>query len=368
MKKNIYKPITIVIGIIMLAGSCQNKSYEFPKAPEQVFLTEENMPPVEYFTLEKVGLPKGAQIDQRFNVYADTLLLTEQDKAPSPFMLSVYNLNTKELVAGYFTKGRGPGEMIAPSCVFRGSEVFVVDLALKRVAVLNIDSIAQLRYDYKPTIINTDRICTEYTRCVNDTLIGINDFHFYGFGYEQVPEFIKVSCADGKLPDNYSPKKMQGAGPANINSRISYFNNYTKQYVVAWCRFPYINIFDENFDLQKQYIGPDSYMTNLDEDAFGVLSKDTALTLYYNGGTQTDNNLLYVNYRKSGVNMDWAPDNIEIYCFDKSLNLVRRLKQKETTKAFLFNPSYCEKTGNLYFEARNNDSGELELYRCIFDK
>ena len=360
--------LAVVVCMFFFIASCRNKDYKFPKAPEQVFLTEENMPPVEYFTLEKVEIPEDAQTSRWFYLHADTLLFTVQNKAPNPFLLSVYNLMTNELVAGYFIKGRGPGELVSVHCIFRNDEIFVNDVTQK-VAVLNIDSIARLLYEYKPTIISTDWY-TEYTRYVNDTLIGINDFHFYGFGYEQLPEFVKVSCLNGEIPKECFPEKMKGTGPMNINMRISYFNEYTKQYVVAWRSFPYLSVYDENFNLQKQYIGPDNYMPNLVEynDDGVFFNIDSVRTRFYLDGCQTENYIFFINDRICGENYSSKPKNAEIYCFDKSLNLVRRLKQKDLQTKYLLLPSYCEKTGNLYFQVFDEDSGGYLLYKCVFEK
>lgn len=369
MKQKHYKQLINVFGIIMLAISCQNRECKFAQAPTQVFLTEENMPPIEYFTLKKVELPASAQMDRWYYLHADTLLLTEQNKHPDPYLLSVYNLKTQELVAGYFTKGMGPGELISAHCIFREDEVFVIDYTQNKVAVLSIDSIALLGFDYIPTIISTDGICTEYTRCVNETLIGINDFHFYGFGYENVPEFVTVSCTDGKFPENYMPKIMKGVGPMNINMRISYFNEFTKQYIVAWRHFPYINIYDEKFNLQKQYVGPDTHMPNLiarnDDGIF--FEPDSVRTRYYMMGCQTKNHIFYINDRFQGNSRNLVSVNDEVYCFDKSLNLVRRFKQKDSNAELLL-PSYCEKTDNLYFEICDENTGDYVLCKCVFDK
>lgn len=369
MKHN--KILIIGFCMIMLVDSCQDKEYEFPKAPEQVFLTEENMPPIEYFTLEEVDVPKTAQMDEFYFVYADTLLFTVQNKKPNPYMLSVYNMKTQELVAGYFTKGMGPGELLSVQCVFRKNEVFVHDGSQNKLAVLNIDSVALLGNEYNPPIILTDWSCSEFPRCVNDTLIGVNKFHFYGFGYERLPEFVKISCANDNSLKGAFPEKMEGVGAANIGQRFSYFNEHTKQYIVAWAYFPYVNIYDENFRLQKQFIGPDRCMPSLKEyEGYGVhFYKDSEYSLNYAFGCQTESYTFYFNHRFQGK-MPEMPKvdcvNAEVFCFDKSLNLVRRLKQKNFSTGHFY-LSYCEKSGNFYFNAKNEE-GETCLYKCIFDK
>lgn len=366
------KQVTLLaIGIctLLLSSSCQNKEYGIPKAPEQVFLTEENMPPVEYFTLEKVEVPKSSELDERYYVYADTLLFTLQSKIPSPYMLSVYNLKTKELVAGYFRKGSGPEELISIKCSFHENEIYAFDVTQNKVAVLNVDSIALLKYGYAPAMITLQGgDCKCFTRCEHDTLIGINQFHFYGFGCEKVPEFLKIGCSDGKIPESSS---IVDNIPININYRIPYYNESTHQYVVAWNRFPYINIYDENFKLRKQYVGPDNYMADLIVwPDFGnmIMDRDTTSEYFYADGCQTETHIFYLNYRFWGKAYNWATVglNAEIFCFDSSLNLVRRLKQKDFTSTY-FNVSYCEKSGNMYLNAEDED-GEICLYKCVFEK
>lgn len=369
MKRNLYKHLAIAFGVIMLAGSCQNKGYEFPKAPEQVFLTEENMPPVEYFTLEKVAVPESTELDESYYVYADTLLFTTQSKIPSPYMLSVYNMKTQELVAGYFTKGRGPGELISIKCSFHKNELFAFDVTQNRVAILNVDSIALLKYGYTPAMVTLQGgTVGNPARYENDTLVAINDYHFYGFGCERVPEFLKICCSDGIIPESAN---IVDNVPLNINFRQLFYNKTTRQYVVAWSQFPYIDIFDENFNLQKQYVGPDNYMADLIVlPDFGnmIMDRDTTSQSFYAPGRQTENYIFYINRRFYGKRYHWETvgRDAEIFCFDSSLNLVRRLKQKDFTSTY-FNVSYCEKSGNMYLNAEDED-GERCLYKCIFEK
>ncbi len=95
---------------------------------------------------------------------------------------------------------------------------------------------------------------------------------------------------------------------------------------------------------------------------------DSVRTRFYLDGCQTENYIFFINDRICGENYSSKPKNAEIYCFDKSLNLVRRLKQKDLQTKYLLLPSYCEETGNLYFYVYDEGSDDYMLCKCVFDK
>lgn len=355
------KAILYLISILFLVTSCRSDGYDFPKAPEQVFLTEENMPPIEYFTLEEVELPETAELSNEFYVYADTLLLTTQERRPEPYLLSVFNMKTKKMYAGYFTKGNGPGELLSIDCKFRNDEIYVYDYVRHAISIVSIDSILEKKYEYKPAIVKIEEmVCIDFIRRIKDSIVGQYVNHFYGFGCDKQPEFIKISCSDGVA----SCKRTSEINSFDVNQRRTFYNRHTNQYISEWLSFPYINIYDENFALQKQYIGPDSYMLDIVCQDGMLSEKDNAHTTYYGRCFQSRNHILFVNNRE--IKEHPLVPIQEIYCFDSTLNFVRRFKQKEAIRSFGA-ISFCEESGDLYLNAADKD-GVRRLYKCIFDK
>ena len=95
MKKII--TIMVAVAVTSLAAIAQ----PYPTTDNIIRLTDQNMPAVEYFTLEKIRLPE-KYADAQYFVYNDSVLIIINNQRPLPFVVTFYNLNTKKIIAGFF--------------------------------------------------------------------------------------------------------------------------------------------------------------------------------------------------------------------------------------------------------------------------
>ena len=82
---------------------------------EIVTLQEETLPPVQPLKLEKIDINEDYTMgDPQCWIYHDSVLVVLKWDDPYPLkkMLTLVNLNTGNIIAEYFTNGRGPGELL----------------------------------------------------------------------------------------------------------------------------------------------------------------------------------------------------------------------------------------------------------------
>ena len=89
MKKII--TMMVAVAVSSLAAIAQ----PYPTTDNIVRLTDQNMPAVEFFTLEKVKLPEKYANAQYF-VYNDSVLIIINNQRPQPYVVTFYNLNTQK--------------------------------------------------------------------------------------------------------------------------------------------------------------------------------------------------------------------------------------------------------------------------------
>ncbi|MBO7476584.1 MAG: hypothetical protein J6U04_01460 [Salinivirgaceae bacterium] len=363
MKKIIITMIAVAVS--GLAASAQ----PYPTTDNIVRLTDQNMPAVEYFTLEKIKLPE-KYADAEYHIYNDSIAIIINYKNPQPYVVTFYNLNTKKEIAGFFKYG----EMMMASGDVRCNNLIVRDGSLHVISRLNIDSVLTEKYAYKPSVtqLPTAHSCVY----VDENTITMENPMYVSdeYGVEGLPEFIQFDAKTGKPLANY--KQNNKNFPSNLTQRsIAYCNS---KYIAFWYDFPIITIYDKDFNLIKMYRDDKFKDTEVREEDLELLSDN--IDGFFLFARQTDNYIFACNGRahisreeflkKGGFQWAQTADftmarfkDQEIWCFDNDMNLVRRFKCKNRI-SFIRKISYNEKTKNLFINAM--DENEVYcLYRCI---
>ena len=365
MKKRILTMITVAVS--SLAAIAQ----PYPTTDNIVRLTDQNMPAVEYFTVEKVKLPE-TYANAEYHIYNDDIAIII-NKNPQPFVVTFYNLNTQKIIAEFFKNG----ELRMASGQMRCNNFVVTDGFLHTVSRFNIDSVLVYGYAYSPAVTQFGTTYASSLVYVDENTIALpNSQYITGdFGVEGLPEFLLCNAKTGKPLTNY--KQNDKNSPSNLMSRsIAYCNS---KYVAFWYSFPIITIYDKDFNLVKMYRDDKFEDPEVAESKLGqqlsVLSVN-GFASFFGFGCQTDNYILKINVRslitgaevmkKGGPQYFDRFKDTEIWCFDNDMNLIRRFKCKNKL-SIIQNVSYNEKTKNLYITAKNAN-GEVSLYRCKFNK
>ena len=368
MKKRI--TIMAAIAVSGLAAIAQ----PYPTTDNIVRLTDQNMPAVEYFTLEKVRLPE-KYADAQYFVYNDSVLIIINNQHPLPYVVTFYNLNTKKVIAGFFLDwsdriSKGGGTMYRNTLI-------VCDGFAHNVVRLNVDSVLTEKFAYKPTVTQLPSLYS----CIfvdENTITMANSMYISDeYGVEGLPEFIQFDAKTGKPLANY--KQNDKNYPANMTSRsIAYSNS---QYIAFWSNYPIITIYDKDFNLIKMYRDDKFKDTEVREEDLELLSDN--IDEFFLFARQTDNYIFACNGRahisreeflkKGGFQWAQTADftmarfkNQEIWCFDNDMNLIRRFKCKNKL-GFILKVSYNEKTKNLFITTMDTNR-EYCLYRCKFNK
>lgn len=365
MKRLFLKNILFFCTLCIIGCKEDNKNYiNFVDPQNQIILTEENLPPIEYFTLEKVDISD--IIGKKFFVYADSILIVINPKHPQPYMVSFYNLQTKEFIAGYIKKGIGPGEMISIYPELKDNNLHLNDYNQNSITRINIDSVLEQRMLYSPqiTFIQDGYTGVSFIYNNQDTITLINTWFINGFGASNIPEFVQIDARTGKPLDKYKTNKSNY--PFNICLRSVFFDKQNNKYIVPWLKFPIISIYDSLFRIEKQYIGPESVDIDLTSDEWNNIKEANVNTFYYQAPTQMGGKILLVNCRCKKKKYDDYKKNLsasEIWVFDTDKGIERRLKCLDS-HGELCCLSYCVATNNIY--VMDYDTGEL--YKCVLEK
>ena len=370
MKKRI--TIMVAVAVSSLAAIAQ----PYPTTDNIVRLTDQNMPAVEYFTLEKVKLPEKYANAQYF-VYNDSVLIIINNQRPQPYVVTFYNLNTQKEIAGFFLEGTWSDRISKGGGTMYRNTLIVGDGFAHIMVRFNVDYFLTEKFAYKPAITRL----TSVRSCVfvdENTITMANPMYVNGeYGVEGVPEFIQFDAKTGKPLADY--KKNDKNFPANLTGRsIAYSNS---KYIAFWHNFPVITIYDKDFNLLKMYRDDKFDDNEIREENKNFLMKnfDSFFTFF----CQTDNYIFACNGRghisreefekKGGIQWIETADftkarlkNQEIWCFDNDMNLVRRFKCKSRI-CFILGVSYNEKSKTLFVNAMDENE-KYCLYRCKFKK
>lgn len=371
----------ITSSVFFLFYSCNQSPADaqpYPTTKNVIRLTDQNMPAVEYFSVEKIKLPE-EYTHAQYYVYNDSVVIIVNDMHPQPYILTFYNLNTQKEFVGYFKKGNGPDELISASGTMHRNYLILRDGSAHAVVRLNIDSALAEGYAYKPAITRLEGAAHSCVFAGGNTITMINPYYINdGFGVKGLPEFIQYNAKTGKLLANY--KKNEKNFPANLTQRsIAYCDS---KYIAFWYKYPIITIYDKDFNLIKMY-RDDMFK----DDAIRIVDNSEMLTEslcdFFIFSCQTNNHILATNGRgqisrsdflkKGGFKWAQSTDfnlarfkNQEIWCFDNDMNLVRRFKCSNVI-SFIRSVSYNDKSKTLYINAMDEDE-EYCLYKCIFKK
>jgi len=276
----------IIIMVAVAGGSLAAIAQPYPTTNNIVRLTDQNMPAVEYYSLEKIKLPD-KYANAEYHVYSDDIVIIINYKNPQPYVVSFYSLSTKKEIAGYFRKG----ELVMATGDLRCNNLIVRDGVLHIASQLNIDSVLIYGYAYSPTVtqLSSGHSCVY----VGENTITMTNPQYVndGFGVEGLPEFVQYDAITGKPLADY--KKNDKNYPSNLTQRsIAYCNS---KYIAFWDNFPIITIYDKDFNLLKMYRDDKFKDTEVVEEYSELLAKD--IDQHFSFAGQTDNYILAYNGR-----------------------------------------------------------------------
>lgn len=367
------RTIISILAIVCLFHSCGQKNARqgecyyssgkyYPQTENVVNLTEKDLPKVEWFVIEKIDIP-----DKYANsvcyVYHDSILFCINNNSTS-YKIAVLKFNTNTVVAEYFKHGYFVAGKL------RGHYFNVVDSKHKAVMSLCVDSIVSKRGNYEPEISHyTSLSLLDFVYFNDSAITWANSQYIDGFGMTGIPNFVQSDAKTGNPLAQYP--QNDDFQPEIAMQRTIALNG--THYMEFWQNFPVINIYNEKFQIEKQY--RDTKFKDIDlyvED--NCVEEDGVAMECFEFGCQTDKYVMVNNYRSSVSCAKYQTilgdcelgKNHEIWAFDTDCNLVRRMRCKNL-KGQVMGLSYCDESGSLYMNVID-EKNDIAFYKCIFKK
>lgn len=380
--KHLATAMLMLAAVVGCNSEKQNGQYEI------VTLQEEKLPPVQTLQLEKIDLPEDYTMGRNsLYIYQDTILIVNKFQNPFPMkkMVTLVNLNNGEIIADYFTNGRGPRELLYSYTSFSFNHLDIMCPSGKFVSI-NLDSAIMHGNDYKPNIIRTERNNFSSGWCsLDDTLIlANNDYYYDGViegceSYTKLPEFYWFSKSGRCIPE-YSETDYIGVKYRMDDISREYFSiNKKKNRVICFNSYrPYVKVFDLDLNLIKRINGPepDDGRYEIQPD-FGHLwwDKSYGRNFYYRSPGGDDESIFVLNERThkytedrsdffSNKMTETCDANAEVFRFDWDGNLIARYKLGGN-KHLYGGITYSKRTNTLYFCILDLDGdGECHMYKA----
>lgn len=345
---------------LLLFYSCSNSE----KSDKIVYLTEEDLPPVQPIEFEKIDLPEDECMDSYYYVYHDSVLVT-MHRTPDPYWLTIMNLNSKEVLSNYIIKGNGPEKMIFCYNSLRDNRLIVSDPRQVRMKIFNLDSIMQLNKTYNPQMYYQDNSEYKDVDVLTDTsFIFYNRWYFDNCSKEanmDIPELI-VTGKDAKF--TYNPP-----AEATIDGYISntyIFTNLDRQRTfIAYACKPQFTILNSSLDTIKIVCGPEP-VEIVDNGKLERYFSGEFVNEYIGLSFSTKNYIFAINSRIHNVSRkdlkEARKNNPELFKFDWDGNVVARYKIGEC-----YNLSGFSETTNTLYVTKFDEDGELCLYKAQLD-
>lgn len=115
---------------------------------------------------------------KRFYVYADTILIMENQKKAGNF-LNIYNMHNHNLIAELLSFGEGPGELLFAQMNYDGSSMRIMDYINRKLCCVCIDKVLN-ENEYKPEFLSLSKSCIMTSAPVpyGDSIIYVNPYHY----------------------------------------------------------------------------------------------------------------------------------------------------------------------------------------------
>lgn len=254
MKLKIVSMLTcIIVGVlIVFISSCsERKTDDFVTVPLEEKILSDATP----LKIDSVWYPADSIYSMRFYVYADTVLIVENQKAAGHF-LDFYNMNNRHLIAKLLPFGEGPGELLFTQMNYDGEVMRVMDYINRKLCNIVIADVL-IKDDYTPDLLPVSKnyIITSSPIAYGDSIIYVNPYHYVNHRAkidQQPPRLIAsaIKQPEPKMPMDFDYMTFnvgQGYLGGNIHlGKIFFASNESS----------FIEFYDANLKLIKKVLGP----------------------------------------------------------------------------------------------------------------
>ena len=356
----------LFLALVTLLTACNTKQSNSNKV---TYLTKEDLPPLQQLEYEKIDLPEEECWGYlSYHVYHDSLLIIKHNM-PKLHFLTAINLNTKEIIGRFITKGNGPGEVNYLSTQnLRKNLLYSYDPNSYSFIVFNMDSLWLHKQAYKPQIIRLSKqITTPYP---NFDLLSDTSIVYYNEWYLEncenpananAPELLKFGL-DGKITYEI-PDDVWNVSALNSSSLATDLER--KRIFIAYNQKPEFKLLNLNFDTIQIIKGTDPFEKPVYK-LFGVKGIPQIMMpdfySFYGQIVLSTENYVFISMSKirniARLELEKANRTYELYKFDWDGNLLARYQFDQNSVA-----GYSESSNTLYVKIENED-GEFDLFKA----
>ena len=359
--------ITSIIFLSILFVGCDNKQNSFLPSDKVVYLTEDNIPPLQKILFEKIDISEDLSYASSFYVYRDTLLVLAHN-IPNPYWLTFMNMKGDSVIAQYLKKGNGPNDMLCNFTNMHNNRLLYDGCVTNKLTIFNLDSVLRKGQSYMPQIHWLSN-----SRYVSFDMLTDTSFVFYNYWYlenggEKINKGVPELVVTGK-DANYSYEPPHNVTVVNIVSGANVLSDINRKrvFVAHHCK-PQFTLLNSDLDTLKIICGPEPIEKYKYEDKgdFGGL-----WPILYNEYTlrsiTSDNYIFVWNRRIHNIkreDIDEYRDNHkpEIFKFDWDGNLLARYQDINIDVLHELS-GFSEESNTLYLTAWG-ENNERTFYKA----
>lgn len=286
---NALKKIFVFIAsffMFFLLYGCTNRSAE-EKTLEVNILKNAKMLHMDTLSVHGIDLSTARQ----FYVYADSVLIVENNPHDGNWLIELYNLNTGNLFRKLFRIGRGHGEVLLSNVRLSGTQLIVYDFQQQKSCSINMDTLL-FQKQYEPQFVKHSESNAFSVAFLKGKPIMENSFVFEdeNLDIHQKDQRILYCTTTKELKKQYKYDTQNVAGSGLIIVKPD-----NKKVVYASCHQSFLEVYDKDLNLMKAVKGPILQDINyyIDENNEIIFNKSIpyAYTNYY--CTQKEIGLIY---------------------------------------------------------------------------
>ena len=305
-------------------GSCKKTDVNDAAS---VFLDESVLSEAIPLQMEDAWYPADSIYSVRFYVYADTMLIIENNRLAGNY-LDFYNIPTKRLIAQKLFYGEGPGEWLFAQIHNEGRTIHAIDYVNARFCNLDVQKVTDSPETMPELIPYPRNIITSPPVAFGDSVVCVNPFHYvsHRMGIDQQPPrfyAVEKGCRQHDIPMDFEYMTVNaGQGITGADSkrdRIFFASNDASV----------IEFYDSHLNLWKTVSGPlnlpeaDLAVTPWEDGKREVSYKRDQLPSTYTQYTAFNDTLYFVYTGVYGTVDDAENASPYILCFDWDGNFLK---------------------------------------------
>ena len=305
-------------------GSCKKTDVNDAAS---VFLDESVLSEAIPLQMEDAWYPADSIYSVRFYVYADTVLIIENNRLAGNY-LDFYNIPTKRLIAQKLFYGEGPGEWLFAQIHNEGRTIHAIDYVNARFCNLDVQKVTDSPETMPELIPYPRNIITSPPVAFGDSVVCINPFHYvsHRMGIDQQPPrfyAVEKGCRQHDIPMDFEYMTV------NVGQGITGADSKRDRIFFASNDASVIEFYDSHLNLWKTVSGPlnlpeaDLAVTPWEDGKREVSYKRDQLPSTYTQYTAFNDTLYFVYTGVYGTVDDAENTSPYILCFDWDGNFLK---------------------------------------------